>query len=80
MSEQDRLKNELTNAITAALAREQKSSLRIASDYAVNFARTGDGDSKREFERNEAKAQGFEWSIKIAQDACRDFKLNDALI
>ena len=77
MSELDRLKIELTNAITASLAKNQKASLVLAADHAVAFARTGDESSKRQFELLEARAQGYEWGIEVAQNVCREFKFNE---
>ena len=77
MKEFDRLKIELTNAITKSLAGAKRLQLESARDYAVDFAKTGDEDKKRQFEICESRAFGYENSIEMAQNVCRDFKLSE---
>lgn len=69
----NRLKIELTHAITAELARRQKSDEDMVRHYAVSFMESGTDEDRASYLRHRAKAETMELAINVAQDASRDF-------
>jgi len=71
------LKIELSNAITAELAKSMKSHEGMMSHYALNFMESGDEEHRASYLRFKGKYESMKMSIDIVQQTSRDFAFEE---